>query len=195
MTIAPPVLLIDGRSGTGKTTLAAAVASAMTASTVIHMDDLYPGWEGLDEGARVLVEWILKPFVERRTGEWRRWDWERSERAESHIVPCDRPVIVEGCGASSIASRFRADHALWMDAPTDQREERLLGRGDGVEWLPGWTLQEDAFMLREQPRLGADLIVDASGHPDDVAALVLQSLEHGADSGHWLPWLARRSAP
>ncbi|MGK9147321.1 hypothetical protein KXS11_06835 [Plantibacter flavus] len=190
MTVAPPVLLIDGRSGTGKTTLASRVASSLVASTVIHMDDLYPGWDGLDEGARLLVEWILQPFVERRTGEWRRWDWDRSARAEGHVVPCDRPIIVEGCGASSIASRFRADHALWMEAPEPLREERLLGRGDGVDWLPGWTVQEDAFLAREQPRLGADLIVDATAPVDDVAETVLASLEHGADSGHWLPWLS-----
>jgi len=191
MTIAPPVLLIDGRSGTGKTTLAAVVASAMTASSVVHMDDLYPGWDGLDEGARVVVEWILKPFAEHRTGEWYRWDWERSERAESHIVPCDRPLIIEGCGASSIASRCRADHALWMEAPVDQRLDRLVGRGHGVEWLAGWTAQEDAFIVREQPVLGADLVVDATRSADEVAATVLRSLAHGADSDHWLPWLTR----
>lgn len=187
----PPVLLIDGRSGTGKTTLAARVGAAMSASSIVHMDDLYPGWNGLDEGAALLVEWILKPFVAERTGEWRRWDWERSERAEAHIVPFDRPLIVEGCGASSIASRFRADHALWMEAPVDQREDRLLGRGDGVEWLPGWTLQEDAFIAREQPRLGADLVVDATGSAEDVAARVVQELRHGADASRWLPWLMR----
>lgn len=191
MSARPPVLLIDGRSGTGKTTLAAAVGSALLASTTIHMDDLYPGWDGLDEAAALLVEWILKPFADGRTGEWRRWDWARSERAETHIVPCDRPLIVEGCGSSSVASRARADHALWIEADVEQRQERLLGRGDGVEWLPGWTAQEDAFIAREHPRAGADLIVDATASAADVAAQVLQVLQNGADAARWAPWFTR----
>lgn len=185
----PPVLLIDGRSGTGKTTLAASLASAMSASSIVHMDDLYPGWDGLDDGAALLVEWILSPFASGRVGEWRRWDWMLSERAEAHVVPNDRPLIIEGCGASSMASRSLADLALWMEAPVDQREDRLLGRGDDVEWLPAWTRQEDAFIVGEQPDLGADLVVDATGSAEDVAARVVQELRHGADAERWLPWL------
>ncbi|WP_285027770.1 hypothetical protein [Plantibacter sp. ME-Dv--P-122b] len=188
MSAVSPVLLIDGRSGTGKTTLASSVASALTASTVVHMDDLYPGWEGLDEGARLLVEWILRPFSERRAGEWRRWDWERSARAEAHLVPSDRPLIVEGCGSSSHASRAFADTVLWLDAPVVQRTDRLIGRGDGVDWLAGWTLQEDTFIERERPDLEAGLRIEATGAPDEVSALVLDVLAHDS-RGRWTPWL------
>lgn len=188
MSAVPPVLLIDGRSGTGKTTLASSVAGALTDATVIHMDDLYPGWEGLDEGARSLVEWVLRPFAERRTGEWRRWDWERSVRAEAHGVPRDRPLIVEGCGSSSGGSRELADTALWLDAPVIQRTHRLMGRGDGVDWLAAWTLQEDAFIERERPDLGADLRIAATGAADQVAALVLDALRRD-EARRWSPWL------
>jgi hypothetical protein len=184
----PPVLLIDGRSGTGKTTLATSVASALTASTVVHMDDLYPGWDGLDEGARLLVEWILRPFAERRVGEWRRWDWERSARAEAHLVPGDRPLVVEGCGASSRASRVLADTAVWLDAPVVQRTDRLVGRGDGVDWLAGWTLQEDAFIEREHPDLDAGLRIEATGTADQVASLVVEMLRRD-EAGRWNSWL------
>jgi cytidylate kinase len=188
MSAVPPVLLIDGRSGTGKTTLASSVASALTASTVVHMDDLYPGWEGLDEGARLLVEWILEPFAERRAGEWRRWDWERSARAEAHHVPSDRPLIVEGCGSSSRSSRVCADTVLWLDAPVVQRTDRLIGRGDGVDWLADWTLQEDAFIERERPDLDAGLRIEATGAADQVSTLVLDVLAHDS-RGRWNPWL------
>ena len=188
MSAVPPVLLIDGRSGTGKTTLASSVASALTASTVVHMDDLYPGWEGLDEGARLLVEWILTPFSERRAGEWRRWDWERSARAEAHLVPSDRPLIVEGCGSSSRSSRILADTVLWLDAPVVQRTDRLIGRGDGVDWLAEWTLQEDAFIERERPDLDAGLRIEATGAADQVFALVLDALRRD-EAGRWNSWL------
>ncbi|WP_425278962.1 hypothetical protein [Corynebacterium bovis] len=40
----PPVtVLVDGRSGAGKTTLSGRIRGAV----VVHLDDLYPGWAGL----------------------------------------------------------------------------------------------------------------------------------------------------
>jgi hypothetical protein len=186
MSAPAPVLLIDGRSGTGKTTLASSVAASLTASTVVHMDDLYPGWDGLDDGSRLLVEWILTPFADRRPGEWLRWDWERSERADRHAVVADRPLIVEGCGSSSSASRVLADTALWLDAPVEQRTDRLVGRDDGVDWLAAWTLQEDAFIARESPDRDADLVVEATEPAAAVGARVLSVLER---DDRWRPWL------
>ncbi|MEY3274320.1 MAG: hypothetical protein RLZZ279_452, partial [Actinomycetota bacterium] len=45
-----PVLLIDGRAGSGKSTLADEVQNEFfklgeSAPRVIHLDDLYPGWD------------------------------------------------------------------------------------------------------------------------------------------------------
>ena len=48
-----PVVTVDGYSGSGKSTLARALAAADSAWQVLHMDDWYPGWDGLDAGARV----------------------------------------------------------------------------------------------------------------------------------------------
>ena len=39
-------ILIDGRSGAGKTTFAGLVGEA-TGFHVIHLDEFYPGWGGL----------------------------------------------------------------------------------------------------------------------------------------------------
>ena len=49
-----PTFLIDGPSGSGKTTLAAEIEQHWNSAVklqVVHMDDLYPGWDGLAEGA------------------------------------------------------------------------------------------------------------------------------------------------
>lgn len=40
------ILLIDGHSGSGKTTFAARVHGAL-GWPVIHLEDVYPGWDGL----------------------------------------------------------------------------------------------------------------------------------------------------
>ena len=44
MTRPGAILLIDGRSGSGKSELATAIAAA-TGSQVVRLDDLYPGWD------------------------------------------------------------------------------------------------------------------------------------------------------
>ena len=50
----PLIIGIDGRSGTGKTSLAAQLEQELTAAGhsvhVLHLDDFYPGWDGLFDG-------------------------------------------------------------------------------------------------------------------------------------------------
>ena len=48
-----PVVAIDGYSGSGKSTLAAALAFLLPGWQVLHLDDWYPGWDGLAVGAQV----------------------------------------------------------------------------------------------------------------------------------------------
>src|SRR6476661_4492660 len=52
------LVAVDGPSGAGKTTLAAEVADALGAPT-IHMDDLYPGWDGLAASTERVREWVV----------------------------------------------------------------------------------------------------------------------------------------
>ena len=72
---ADPVVLIDGRSGSGKTTLAMKLANEIFARTqlkpqLVHMDDLYPGWEGLSAGARMLVADVFEPLSRGRLAQY-----------------------------------------------------------------------------------------------------------------------------
>ncbi|MFZ4896221.1 hypothetical protein ACL9RL_17390 [Plantibacter sp. Mn2098] len=187
-----PVLLIDGRSGSGKTSLAAAVAGALTDSTVVHMDDLYPGWDGLDEGSVLLTESVLRPLSAGLPAVWRRWDWHRSERAEAHVVDPSIPLVVEGCGALSRASARLAASSIWLDAPPPMREGRLSRRDGTVEWWPAWTVQEDAFIARERPDALADVVLDGGAASEEVLARALEALSAGVHGVTWDRWLAAR---
>ena len=95
--------LLDGRSGSGKTVLADALATEL-GGTVVHMDDLYPGWGGLDAGSAYALEHIVLPLSRGEAAEWRRWDWAASARAEQHRLPAGSAVVLEGCGALSRAA-------------------------------------------------------------------------------------------
>ncbi|GAA2891423.1 hypothetical protein [Microbacterium esteraromaticum] len=152
-----PVVVIDGRSGAGKSSLAARVARAWPLSTPVQLlalDSLYPGWDGLERGADIARENVLRPHGRGLIGIWRRWDWELGEEAEAHAVDPALGLIVEGCGALTLASAALADVTVWVDGPSASRRQRALDRdGDGFRrhW-DMWAAQEDAHIMRHEPQ-------------------------------------------
>lgn len=153
----PWVLLIDGRSGAGKTVLARRLAAALPEVTLVSLDDVYPGWDGLQAGSAVVPGII-------RDGTWRRWDWAADRPGDPASVARTGPLIVEGCGAISRGSRALADHAWWLELDDAERKRRALER-DGDSYAPHWdrwAAQEVAHDLREHPRESADLVIAES---------------------------------
>ena len=82
-------VLIDGRSGSGKTTFAAALAR-LTGHEVIHLDDFYPGWWGLNDAMSMVAHDVLHPT---HPG-YQRWNWETNTSGGSIKIDPDRPRIV-----------------------------------------------------------------------------------------------------
>ena len=71
MTPAPVIIAIDGRSGAGKTTLAIELAARLRNHhkvSLFHLEDIYPGWNGLAAGIERYVSTVLAPAEPRRTG-------------------------------------------------------------------------------------------------------------------------------
>ena len=137
------VVAIDGPSGSGKTTLAAALAARLDDAQVVHMDDLYPGWDGLDDAVPRLVEWVLAPLSAGRPARYRRWDWPAGRYAEWHDVAAAPVVLVEGVGCGAAACSPHLSLLVWLDAALDLRRERGLAR-DGDAFAPHWQRWADA---------------------------------------------------
>ena len=123
----PHIILIDGQSGVGKTTLSLTMANALGA-TIVHLDDVYPGWGGLVDGSQAVIDGVLRNIVNGRAGRVRRWDWKHSCAGIDVIVPPASIVIVEGCGISTPESRAMANTAIWVDCPDTTRRVRLSER-------------------------------------------------------------------
>ncbi len=164
LTSASGVLLIDGPSGAGKSTFARALVDAWPGPVdpvLVRMDDLYPGWSGLDAASDDLVDHLLRPRRLGRPARWRRYDRIGERLAEWHSVPADRPLVVEGCGALSRASSSLADLRCWIDAPAAVRRRRALARDEGAfdaHW-DMWAAQVESFVERERPQRLADVVI------------------------------------
>lgn len=150
-----PVVLIDGRSGAGKTTLARELAPLLGAQ-LVSLDDLYPGWQGLAAGSAAVHETVLRD----RDPGWRRWDWASGEHAEWHPVDPARAIVIEGCGALSRANRALATFGVWVELPASERRRRALEREpDFAPHWREWAAQERAQIAAERPRRLADVVL------------------------------------
>ncbi|MGH3689073.1 MAG: hypothetical protein ACRDT7_02845 [Microbacterium sp.] len=160
-----PVVLIDGGSGAGKSSLAARLVQRWPVSghvQLIALDSLYPGWDGLDDGAERALDWILRPHGRGYLGTWRRWDWERQTEAESHAVDPALGVIVEGSGILRASTAGLADVRIWVESSEPARKARALAR-DGDTYRPHWdrwAAQERRHIERDEPRTLATRIVE-----------------------------------
>lgn len=158
-----PVVLIDGRAGSGKTTLAAHLRDELQSRVdrveVIHMDDLTPGWSGLATASDAVAQ-LLAKRAQQEEATWQRFDWFAEQLSETVTVPPDAWLIVEGCGSLSRASAPFASLRVWLSCNDELRRSRALQR-DGALFAKHWDLwstQEQDHIAREQPELLADVV-------------------------------------
>lgn len=158
------LVAIDGPGGSGKTTLAAALAVLEPASRLVHMDDLYDGWHGL---ARVIdqVDSLVLPLAAGKVGSYRRYDWNEGRYAETVTVEPSPLLILEGVGSGSRAHAAHVTTLAWVWAPAELRLDRGIAR-DGsdlqAQWH-SWMRDEDELHAREDTAARADIIVDGTG--------------------------------
>lgn len=166
----PALIGLDGRSGVGKTTLAAALAARLAPHArvgVLHVEEMYPGWDGLaaataDDGPYVRA---VAALTAGRPAGWRAWDWHAGAPGEARALDPDAldVVVCEGVGALCPGARPLLDLAVWVDAPEDVRRTAALAR-DGDAYAPHWerwARQEEAYLAAADPAGAADLRLSA----------------------------------
>lgn len=157
-----PVVLIDGRSGAGKSSLAQALVAAWPLQgrvQLVALDSIYPGWDGLAEGTERAREQVLVPHARGLIGLWQRYDWATGAYAETQAVDPSLPLIVEGSGLLTPVTARLADVRVWLESPPAARKHRALER-DGDTYRPHWdrwALQEDAHIAEHFPARCADI--------------------------------------
>ena len=161
---ATTVVAIDGPSGAGKTVFAAALAERLPGAHLLHMDDLYPGWAGLDQAVADLHDHVLAPLARGERAAYRRWDWEHDRYAGWHSLPATNLLIVEGVGSGAGAGARLVSALIWLEAGHGVRFRRGMER-DGESYLAHWqrwAAQEEALFALDGTRNRADLIVNTT---------------------------------
>jgi hypothetical protein len=159
------VLAVDGRSSSGKTTLAARLQDAIANSAMVHTDDI--AWSHSRFGwTDLLINGVLVPFRRGEPVSFRPPRWAEHDRQGSIEVPARCPVLViEGVGAGRSEVSHLVDALVWVQADQQEAERRSLARvgqpggartvGDHLEWMA----EEDPFLAGERPWGRADLLV------------------------------------
>lgn len=161
MSPAPVIIAIDGRSGAGKTTLAVELAARLRAHhkvSLFHLEDIYPGWNGLAAGVERYVSTVLTPLSRGEAASWTSWDWENHYDGGPRVTLPAEIVIVEGVGAAAEQARPLLSAVIWAESPDDVRRTRALDR-DGDTYEPYW----DQWAAQEEDWLAGD---DVPHHAD-----------------------------
>jgi uridine kinase len=154
------LIVVDGRSGSGKTEWAQRLSKEL-GYDVVSLDEVYPGWDGLDAGQALVARTLLPLWLEHGEIAVPQWNWSTMSHASLRTVVSPRGLIVEGCGALSARTAQLAVRSVWLEVPEDERFRRAMER-DGESYRAQWTRwarQEERFIaLHRSPELAAERI-------------------------------------
>ena len=152
------LLAIDGPAGAGKTTLAAKLEAEYALHStvrVIHMDDLYNGWENaLSNALMEILDRITSAHLAERECTIKIFTWSLMKfDREEVIVPTDY-LILEGVGAAQAVVRNAGAVTYWLDIDAETGLKRVLAR-DGAhieKEMRQWQIQQSAHFAKDLTR-------------------------------------------
>jgi len=158
------LIAIDGRAGAGKTTLAAKFFEELSVDKsvqVIHMDDLYNGWNNaLDERLTKILELIVNAHHNKVAFEIEIFNWNSmSFDSKEEINPVDI-LILEGVGAGQKVVRDAGATLYWLDIDAEVGIQRVLNR-DGnqiASQMKQWQISQEIHFMRDKTRENAEHI-------------------------------------
>jgi uridine kinase len=158
------IIVIDGPAGSGKTTLAKSLSGLLEYCPIIHMDEIYDGWENAlsPKTSQDLVEWIINPLLESRSIEFVKYDWYLEKRIEKVVINLPKVLIIEGVGSSSFEISKHASLKLWIEVNKETGINRVLTR-DGQqiqEQMKKWQSQESKFFIENNSKENSDIWID-----------------------------------
>jgi len=164
------LITIDGPAGAGKTTLAELlrekIVDAGRTVEVLHMDDIYDGWESALGGglSTRLRNDVLPAIASGKPYQTPRFDWLINTWDEPLSHQSTEFVILEGVGSGQRATRAATSIAIWIDISPKVGMERVLDRdGFGIEReMKHFKKQELLHFATEGTASAADYSLDGA---------------------------------
>jgi uridine kinase len=168
------VVALDGRSGVGKSTLAARLASGLPA-TVLEGDDFYAGGVDIlcdppERRADRCIDWrdqrrVLQALRQGLAASYHAFDWDAfngsRQTQATHVAPT-AVILLEGVYSARRELADLLDLRILLRVPDDVRLARLLAReGTLGPWEAQWHEAEDWYFAHAAPADGFDLVLDA----------------------------------
>jgi uridine kinase len=168
---APALVVVDGRSGAGKSTFAGLLAR-LRGATVVSTDDV--AWQlHPTRWAQELLDGVVLPWSRGEAVRYRPAAWDRLDREGAIVVPAAAELVVEGVGAGRHELAAYAQLAVWVRSDAAEARRRgierdiVLGRtpAEAERFWDEWAGHEEPFLERERPWERAGLVVDGTA-PD-----------------------------
>jgi len=181
MSIAPnPLILIDGKGGSGKTSFAVKLADNLNASIVTTDDVCWYAdpihWD--DE----MLNGIVKPWLDGKNVAYTPSGWIKENRIGFIEADPNKALIIEGNGACRKTLREFATYSIWIDTEPELSRMRVIqrdlanGENGGTlesvtEFTDWWDSLVDPFLLEEEAWKYTDIIV--SGSQSDLISNII----------------------
>ena len=160
-----PIIAIDGPAGAGKTTLAHEIFLAISPKmsvNVIHMDDLYDGWDNaLGEDLTKVLTHIADQHNQKNSAIIKKYNWTTSSFEDSEELPSTDLLILEGVGSGDMAIQDDLAALIWIDIDPEIGVKRVIER-DGaqvVDEMRKWLRTQEEYFSQHSTREKADFIL------------------------------------
>ena len=160
------LIAVDGPAGSGKTTFANSLSNYLVGSKVVHLDEIYNGWEDALTPTleKNLIEWIVSPFHKNEIISYPVFDWYKKSYGQIKLLGKPSFLIIEGVGAGNREVLNSLNYLVWVEADLDLGLSRVENR-DGLEvaaQMTLWREREAAWFLAQQTKTKAVLKVDGN---------------------------------
>jgi len=171
------LVALDGRSGTGKSTIAKKIAERL-GGVGINADDFWAGGSNEEwdkkipkEKAETAIDWkrikteVLEPLLSGSSATWHPFNWKAGKGLSSNVIQRNPSPLIILDGAYSTRPELQdiIDISILIEVPDDVKRRARLAERENEEymkdWHKRWDVAEDYYFSQVRQRDLFDMII------------------------------------